>query len=827
MSADALAHAFVTLFPFHLEVDSALVVRGCGSSAPKLFGEPLIGRSLVQLIDPPADGPALSFAAIREMAGERLEYPLKDTSARLRGQVHPLAHDRLALLVTPWFEEVEGLLSLGLAESDFAPHEASFDFLFMTHARAVQAREQLALSERLQRTLEETRRLARLEQELNRGLALAADLRVRMENGCITDLAINKDSLAPLEKEISIGACLSTMPSWLARMLPKSQRAREGAVTSLTHAIELEGVLHTLDLRVSGDARRSAMIVGRDVTEERAEQVLLLQTLEHALEAVLMADQDHRIVFANRAAERMFAYRREQLVGKPLDFLCVKAAATTLSTITSGDIVLHRRDGVSLTCNVSTSRVRQGERELVTAFLEDVTERRAAESRIEYQASHDPLTGLANRAQFMRTLDRLLMRSREPLAVALIDMDDFKSVNDLHGHAAGDEFLCCVADRIQRSVRPGDIACRLGGDEFAIILAEVSGARDAERALQRMLETLCLQLDIAGASFVPSASVGVVVTAPGHEHSDVLRHADLAMYQAKARGKNQIALFTESMQREVIQRIETQRDLALAIASDEIKAYYQPIVDLETGQPVALEALARWETDEGRVVPPGQFIEVAEQSDLIVRIGEAVLRQAIDTVCVAREQWPQMRVSVNFSARHFLESDLLDRLDRVLREAALPPSALTMELTESMLLADQSAVRERFAALRALGVRIALDDFGTGYSSLSYLDRFRFDLLKIDKSFVRGLASRSVRKELAQTIVAVGGIIGIDVVAEGIEEASDEAILKEMRCQYGQGYFYAKPMPREELRRYLSQQCARLSPHPPSRKENRLVHSKV
>ncbi|MEO0423495.1 MAG: EAL domain-containing protein [Pseudomonadota bacterium] len=824
MSSDASGRTLAELFPFCLEVDDALVVRACGASAPKLFGELLIGQSLWDLVDPPDEGETLSFDAIRATAGERLVFPLKAAAGRLRGQAHAIMPRRLMLLITPWFDEVNDLLALGLTESDFAPHEASIDFLFMNHARSVQAQEQLALNKRLQSTLAETHRLAGLEQELNRGLALAADLRIRMEGGCIADLAINHESLTPLASEIAIGACLSTMPGWLAQMLSASQRAQEGEVTSDVHVIELDGVSHTLDLRVSGDPNRSAIIVGRDVTEERAEQVLLLQTLEHALEGVLMADQDHRIVFANRAAERMFAYRREQLVGKPLDFLCADDSLSKLSTVLSGDIALRRRDRVTLTCNVSTSRVQHGERELVTAFLEDVTERRAAESRIEYQASHDPLTGLANRAQFMRSLDRLLTHSREPLAVALIDMDDFKAVNDLHGHAAGDEFLCRIADRIQRTVRPGDVACRLGGDEFAIILAEVTGAEEAEKALQRLLGELCVHLDIAGASFVPSASVGVVVTAPGNAPSDVLRHADLAMYQAKARGKNQIALFTESMQREVIQRIELQRNLSLAIERDEIKAYYQPIVDLETGEPVALEALARWETAEGKVIPPGQFIEVAEQSDLIVRIGEAVLEQAIDTVRVVREQWPQMRVSVNFSARHFLEAGLLDYLDRVLREAGLPASALTMELTESMLLADQSAVRERFAALRGLGLRIALDDFGTGYSSLSYLDRFRFDLLKIDKSFVRGLASRSVRKELAQTIVAVGGIIGIDVVAEGIEEASDEAILKEMRCQYGQGYFYSKPMPRDALSLYLGEERARLDAAT-GRAEIRLMNS--
>ena len=316
-------------------------------------------------------------------------------------------------------------------------------------------------------------------------------------------------------------------------------------------------------------------------------------------------------------------------------------------------------------------------------------------------------------------------------------------------------------------------------------------------------------MNINTVSLSPTASIGVAMATAGQSASDLLRNADLAMYEAKAEGKGRVAIFTTQMRRRALSRIELQRRLEAAIQKGEISAFAQPILDLTTGKFASFEGLARWLSPEGQVASPAEFIPVAEQSDLIIEIGKTILSQTLAMLSDARRTvlgCADLRASVNLSARHFMDPGLgrfiQDQLDRHNIDA----SSLTLEMTESILLNDSETVSERFSQLHEIGVRIALDDFGTGYSSLSYLDKFPFDVLKIDRSFVTGLADNGVRRRLAETIVTVGRVIGIDVVAEGIETESDESFVRDMGCRYGQGFLYSRPVSKRDLLEFLGVQ---------------------
>jgi diguanylate cyclase (GGDEF)-like protein len=419
---------------------------------------------------------------------------------------------------------------------------------------------------------------------------------------------------------------------------------------------------------------------------------------------------------------------------------------------------------------------------------------------LRYQAYHDPLTGLGNRNLFTEQVNaRLATPTADLLPVVLfIDLDDFKVVNDSLGHVAGDHLLVAVADRVRNCVRAGDVAARLGGDEFAILLDDVPSLNRSLSVCQRLLEVLKVPLPIEGQELSISASIGLAAGgAHGERADDLLRNADVAMYTAKAQGKSQYAVFEPTMHEAIIERHALSSELSRGIVRGELAVYYQPIIGLATGSPYGVEALVRWRHPTRGIVGPDQFIRLAEESGAILGLGRWVLLEACREVATWRRTWPgkePLVLTINLSAAQLQEADFVDDLGRILDETEFPARDLVLELTETAMFHDTHTTIARLQALRQLGIRIAIDDFGTGYSSLGYLRQFQVDILKIAREFIGAADGGSDDWAFAHAIVALGQTLGLRIVAEGVEDAGQLERLREMGCEFGQGYLFARPV---------------------------------
>ena len=418
--------------------------------------------------------------------------------------------------------------------------------------------------------------------------------------------------------------------------------------------------------------------------------------------------------------------------------------------------------------------------------------------QIRHQALHDGLTGLANRVLFRDRVEHAVERGRRSggqLALLFIDMDDFKTLNDHHGHARGDEVLAAVADRLAGVLRPADTAARLGGDEFAVLLEDVAGEPDALAVATRITDSFRQPFLLGGTTIRVAASIGVALGTGGVEPADeLLRNADVAMYAAKQSSRGGAEIFRPGLRDGAAERSARAERLRGVEQRDELRLDYQPIVELASGAIVAVEALVRWQPPDGPVLMPAEWIDLAEETGDIVPIGRWILREA----CRQARDWqirlerPDLRMSVNLSARQFLEHDVVGTVQAVLDETGLPPSSLMLEITESGLMRRTQATIARLAALRDLGVHLAIDDFGTGYSSLSYLERFPIDILKIDRTFVASVADGG--SPIARAVIDLGRTLALEVIAEGIEDLDQARLLEELGCRYGQGFLFARPV---------------------------------
>jgi diguanylate cyclase (GGDEF)-like protein/PAS domain S-box-containing protein len=444
----------------------------------------------------------------------------------------------------------------------------------------------------------------------------------------------------------------------------------------------------------------------------------------------------------------------------------------------------------------------------------DVSERKELEQQLEHRALHDPMTGLANRALL---LDRLThtaarsARSNSRYAVLLIDIDDFKPINDTLGHAVGDAVLSTIAQRLTRVVRSADTVARIGGDEFAVLIEDSRADADAAKAAGRVLAAMSRPIHAGGAAVELTASIGIAYDEGGLDPGNVLRNADIAMYLAKRAGKDRFEIFETAMHVQVVERLQLEADLHQALAKDQLRLHYQPIVTLENRRVVGLEALVRWDHPERGIISPGRFIPLAEETGLIAPIGRYVLREACRQLACWRARVPgadQLTVSVNLSMRQLLVGDVVEDVRRALLDAGLPAPALTLELTESSLATDAEQAIEALRRLKSLGVRLAIDDFGTGYSSLAYLHRFPVDILKIDRSFVSSVATGQQSPALARAIVDLGRSLDLVTVAEGIEQELELAQFQQLDCTLGQGYLFARPAEPAVIERFLARELA-------------------
>ena len=434
--------------------------------------------------------------------------------------------------------------------------------------------------------------------------------------------------------------------------------------------------------------------------------------------------------------------------------------------------------------------------------------------QLRHQALHDALTGLPNRVLALDRAEQMLARARRtevPIAALYIDIDSFKHINDTFGHAAGDHFLALVAARLRSVVRESDTAARLAGDEFLVLLEGSALDAGPELVAERVLDVLREPYDLndqIGRQLSVTASIGV---AYGQRASaeELLADADVALYAAKTAGKNRFALFESAMQTAAQDRLTLQLDLAEALDADQLFLVYQPILDLQSERAIGLEALLRWRHPTRGVIGPDVFIPIAEDTGLIVPIGRWVLEHACQRAAGWHSHGHKLELSVNVSARQLEHDELIDDVRAALRGAALEPSALTLEITETTLMRNPDATARRLAALKKLGVRVAIDDFGTGYSSLGYLRQFPVDALKIDRTFIQGIAGSKESAALIHTLVQLGKTLGLETVGEGIEEPAQLHHLQREHCDSGQGFLFARPLDPDAIDQFLAQEQQR------------------
>ncbi|MGL3806811.1 putative bifunctional diguanylate cyclase/phosphodiesterase [Paeniglutamicibacter sp. R2-26] len=445
-----------------------------------------------------------------------------------------------------------------------------------------------------------------------------------------------------------------------------------------------------------------------------------------------------------------------------------------------------------------------------------VAERERAERRLIHDAFHDPLTQLPNRALFAERLAGAVAHSRrhrdEDFAVLFIDIDRFKLVNDSLGHPAGDSLITEVAARLRARLGGEHTLARLGGDEFTVLMDGIADVNDAVRTAKALMGAFDEHFAVAGEEIFASASIGIA-TGNGEDVTgdEVLRHADLAMYRAKTQGKGGFELYDPDMHESAVSRLALESRLRRALQDQEFVLHYQPIISLAEGSIVGVEALVRWRKSDTELVPPAEFIPVAEETGQILFLGVWVLREACSTMARWHREVPGsagLSVSVNVSARQFAQPDFVQQVSRVIRETGIRPGALNLEITEGISMADSEHTIAVLTELRGLGVRISIDDFGTGYSSLAYLHRFPLDILKIDRSFVAQLDAGEEGRHVVQTIMNLARNLGLNVVAEGTENSGHVARLKTMGCGFAQGYYFSKPVAEEDLSRLLRSRAA-------------------
>ena len=442
----------------------------------------------------------------------------------------------------------------------------------------------------------------------------------------------------------------------------------------------------------------------------------------------------------------------------------------------------------------------------------DTTDRKQVEERLIHDALHDELTGLPNRALFMDRLKLSMERSRrepERLTIVLfLDIDRFKIVNDSLGHLVGDELLVQISASLSSALRPTDTIARVGGDEFAILLDGARDAADAEQIAARMHERLTSPINLRGHEVFLTASIGIAVHNSEYERpEDLLRDADTAMYRAKSMGPACHVVFNRGMHQFVMARLQLETDLRRALERDQLRIFYQPFIDLRTGDVAGLEALLRWVHPRHGMILPDEFLSVAEETGLIVPMGRYVMEEACKCIRELQRKHPghrRLRLSVNLSNKQFFQADLFDQVRRALLSSGLEPSCLGLEITEGVIIQHAESANTRFARLKSLGVQLYLDDFGKGYSSLNYLHRFPMDLLKIDRSFVSRVEEAEGNLAILEAIVTLAHQLGMEVVAEGIQTAGQVRKLRFLGCEYGQGYMFSKPMSEDEVEDLLA-----------------------
>jgi diguanylate cyclase (GGDEF)-like protein/PAS domain S-box-containing protein len=556
-------------------------------------------------------------------------------------------------------------------------------------------------------------------------------------------------------------------------------------------------------------------------TAVRQNEARFRSLVQHSSDVIIVTRANGTMRFVSPSANRVFGYDPSEMVGRPLVTLLHpddrdRATATFEHAARSPGVTgpvewrFRQPDGSWLHAEIlATNLTSDPTVKGIVLNTRDVSERKRLEEQLTHQAFHDPLTGLANRALFRDRVSHALalaQRQTHPITVLFLDLDDFKRVNDSLGHAEGDRLLISAAERFLSCARAADTVARLGGDEFAILIEHAAGPDGRTELLERLATAMGHPFTLSGNQVQVTASIGVATAAQGDTADDLLRNADVAMYAAKRRGKGRSETYESRMYADVRHRLEMEAALRTAIDRGEMTLHFQPIVHLSTGAVYGVEALVRWEHQTYGHLLPQHFIPLAEETGLIVKLGTWVIDEACRQVQAWRLGHPgnPLSVCINISSRQLQGPGIADALSDALASSGLDPSAVILEITESVLMQQTDSVLDRLQSLKKLGVRLAIDDFGTGYSSLGYLQRFPVDILKIAKPFVEEVALGAERAALARAIIGLSDTLRLQTVAEGIEMAEQRAALIELGCNLGQGHYFSRALPAEAIERMLA-----------------------
>lgn len=583
-------------------------------------------------------------------------------------------------------------------------------------------------------------------------------------------------------------------------------------------AVGLTGVVLARQIAAVRENVRLATEATTRQTEARFRSLV-----QNASDLIVVVDDEGIVRYQSPSAERVLGYGSEALMGTRIAALVhAEEAGAALLTIARArqepggsahaEWRLRRGDGRWTRAEVIATNLREDPNVRgVVLTIRDIEERKQFEEQLRYQALHDILTGLPNRALLADRVQHAQARGERSgltCALLLLDLDDFKTINDSLGHSAGDEVLVEVARRLEDCLRANDTPARLGGDEFAVLLEDTQDERAASEVANRIATAIHLPIRVAGSEVTVSASVGIALSARGEIESETFRNADVAMYQAKKKGKGLCEVYEPGMHTAVLERLKLEADLRRAVELGEIVLHFQPIVDLRTGEWVGAEALARWNQPHRGLVSPSSFIPVAEDTGLIIAIGRHVLEEA----CRVAADWDQSdgdwHVSVNFSARQLQEPGIVNQVVSALKHTGLRADRLVLEITESVLMTETESTIRRLNELKAFGVRVAIDDFGTGYSSLAYLQNLPVDILKLDQSFVRSLVPGGELSPVARGIIDLGRALHLEIVAEGVERKEEATALLRAGCHLGQGYYFRRPLEAGELRKQFAEMRA-------------------
>jgi diguanylate cyclase (GGDEF)-like protein/PAS domain S-box-containing protein len=630
------------------------------------------------------------------------------------------------------------------------------------------------------------------------------------------DVVLTDYHVPGLELKDSLAQVQALSPG-LPVILVSGQIGEEAAVELLKQGV-WDVVLKDRLARLVPAIERGLHEVCQQTSRRFAEEQMRLAAVafENTLEGIMVADADHRIMSVNRAFSEITGHATSQIVGKDLSVLgadrhdggaygrmwaCLHANGSW-----NGEVWNRRCDGDTYPAwfNMVSVRDQNGKITHYVGVLTDISERKAAQARIEHLAHHDALTDLPNRSLLADRMQQAIaqaQRGERPVAVLFVDIDHFKHINDSLGHAIGDRVLVEVSRRIVSNVRSSDTVARLSGDEFVVLLPEAGGVEGVVRVVAGISAAIADLLQIEGHRLRMSASIGVsLFPKDGREAATLLTNADLAMYHAKSAGRSTYRFFSPEMDVQARERFRIDSDLRDALARREFSVYYQPQVESRTSLVTGYEALVRWHHPERGLLSPDAFLRVAEETGLIVSIGDWVLRQACAQCVSWRKRGYRGSISVNLSARQFGQDNLLERVKECLHDSGLPGNSLVLELTESLLVEPTAASMKLLHDLRGLGVQIAVDDFGQGYSSLSYLKRYPITSLKIAQSFVDEIVSESEDRAIVQAVVTLASAMRLQTVAEGVEHDAQAYVLRDMGVDALQGYYFGRAMPASEVK---------------------------